>query len=143
MRRRSARSLGAYRIYSSAAAGLIWGLVAMAVNSLTGVFAFDSGLAHNLVSFILGGVLFALVSGGLLYLLDAYLPFRGYTGKALVVTTALWLLFRGVGVLLSVMDPIRYYVMTAESLQGLALAVVLGAILGVLWSMAPSGDAVG
>ncbi len=143
MRRRSAWSLGAYRIYSSAAAGLIWGLVAMAVNSLTGVFAFEGSLAHNLISFVLGGVLFALVSGGALYLLDRYLPFRGYTAKALVVTTVLWLLLRGAGVLLSAMEPMRYHVITAESLQGLALAVVLGAILGVLWSMAPGGDAVG
>jgi hypothetical protein len=115
----------------------------MAVNSLTGVFAFEGSFAQNLVSFILGGVLLALVSGGALYLLDAYLPFKGYMAKALLVTTALWLFLRGVGVLLSAMEPMRYSAVVAESLQGLALAVVLGAMLGILWSRAPSGDASG
>ena len=126
------------RIYSSAAAGFIWGLAAMALNSFTSVFAFEGGLAHNLISFTIGGVLFGLVSGGALYLLDGLLPSKGYFVKALVVTTALWLLLRGTGVLLSAMEPVRYHVIGAESLQGLVLAVALGAILGTLWSLMPS-----
>ena len=125
------------RIYSSAAAGLIWGLVAMALNSFTSVFAFEGGLAHNLISFTIGGVLFGLVSGGALYLLDGLLPLKGYFTKALVVTTALWLLLRGAGVLLSAMEPRRYNVIGAETLQGLVLAVALGAILGFVWTIMP------
>ena len=125
------------RIYSSAAAGFVWGLVAMALNSFTSVFAFEGGLAHNLISFTIGGVLFGLVSGGALYLLDGLLPLKGYFIKALVVTTALWLLLRGAGVLLSAMEPRRYNVIGAETLQGLVLAVALGAILGFVWTIMP------
>ncbi len=126
------------KIYSSAAAGFVWGLVAMAINSFTSVFAFEGGLAHNLISFTIGGVLFGLVSGGALYLLDSILPLKGYFIKALIVTTALWLLLRGAGVLLSAMEPTRYNVIGAETLQGLVLAVALGAILGGMWTFMPT-----
>ncbi len=125
------------RIYSSAAAGFIWGLVAMALNSFTSVFAFEGGLAHNLISFTFGGVLFGLVSGGALYLFSGLLPLKGYFPKALVVTTALWLLLRVIGALLSAMEPVRYNVIGAETLQGLVLAVALGAILGAMWTFMP------
>ena len=128
------------RFYLSVAAGLIWGLVAMALNGFTSVFAFEGSFAHNLISFTLGGVLFGLVSGGALYFLGGLLPLKGYLIKALVVTTALWLLLRGAGVLLSAMEPTRYSVIGAEALQGLVLAVALGAILGTLWSLMESGE---
>ncbi len=127
------------RFVYSAVAGVVWGLVAMGINNMTGVFAFESTFAHNLVSFIFGGVVFSIVSGGILYFAWGVLPFKGYLPKALIVTTFLWLILRGGGVLLSHMDPHRYHVLTPESIQGLGLAVLLGLFLGLFWRLGSVG----
>ncbi|MBE9527768.1 MAG: hypothetical protein IME99_00855 [Proteobacteria bacterium] len=127
------------RLVYSAVAGVVWGLVAMGINNMTGVFAFESTFTHNLVSFIFGGVVFSIVSGGILYFAGSVLPFKGYLPKALMVTTFVWLLLRGGGVLLSQMDSHRYHVVTPESIQGLGLAVLLGLFLGLFWTLGSRG----
>lgn len=127
------------RLVYSAVAGVIWGLVAMGINNMTGVFAFESTFTHNLVSFIFGGVVFSIVSGGILYFVGRLLPFKGYLAKAVMVTTLLWLLLRGGGVLLSQMDPHRYHVLNPESAQGLGLALLLGLFLGLFWTYGSKG----
>ncbi len=121
------------RFVKCIAAGVVWGLVAMGINNLTGVFAFESTLTHNLVSFIFGGVIFSIVSGGILFFAGRLLPFKGYLPKALMVTTFLWLVLRGGGVLLSQMEPHRYHVLTPESIQGFGLAILLGLFIGLFW----------
>ena len=105
----------------------------MAVNNLTGISPFEMGFVHNLVTFSVAGAVFGVVAGGFLSLFEGMLPFRRVFLKAPIVSVSIWLVLRGTGVALSGMRPLRYHISNPESLQGLALAVVLGLILGALW----------
>jgi len=114
-------------------AGVVWGWVAMAVNNLTGVSPLEMGLAHNLITFSMAGAVFGLVAGGVLTIVEKRLPTRSVVLKAAGVSASIWLLLRSAGVVLSMLQPVRYHVSTPESVQGFALALFLGCILGVLW----------
>lgn len=120
-------------ILAGVTAGIIWGWVSMAANSFTGIFPFESSFAHNLVSFTFGGAIFGIVAGGLLVVAAPILPFKRTMPKAVLVCGSLWVILRLGGALLSVMDAHRYHVLAPEMLQGFALALVLGTLLGFTW----------
>ncbi|MBI5344228.1 MAG: hypothetical protein HZB83_02650 [Deltaproteobacteria bacterium] len=124
----------AKNILLSALAGALWGLIAMAVNGVTNAFPFESGLLHNLVAFTFSGAVMGAVAGGFLGLAGARLPFKSTLPKAVLVSTIFWLFLRVAGAALSRMDSERYHAVTLQTMQGLVLAVVLGCILGLLWS---------
>lgn len=111
-------------------AGLLWGWLTLFVNAMTGVFTPEAGFIYDLGSFGLAGVINAFVAGGLLTLFISRLPGKSVMLKAVIVSVILWLLLRAGAMLLSHVDPERYHVATWESLQGLALAVLLGVLIG-------------
>lgn len=115
------------------AAGIVWGWFSMLVNSLTGAFDFESGFGHNLVSFAVSGVILSLICAGLLFVFEDRLPFKRPIPKAMLVSTGFWLVLRIGGALLSSMDHERYHVVTPQTVQGLFLAIMLGAALGMVW----------
>lgn len=114
-------------------AGIIWGWVAMAANSVTGISPFEASFAHNLVSFTFGGAVFGVVAGGLMAVAGHILPFKRTIPKAVLVCASLWILLRLGGSMLSSMDPHRYHVFAPEIMQGFVLALVLGTLLGLTW----------
>ncbi len=116
-------------------AGALWGLVSLLVNSVTGVFTFEAGVVHDLVTFAMGGALFGLVTGGFLSVIQGFFPRLGLTSKAVMVSVGIYLALGGTGFVLSVIKPIRYHFEVGQSLQGLFLAVILGLILSTLWKM--------
>lgn len=120
-------------IVAGVGAGAVWGWAAMGVNAVSGVFPFEGSFAHNLATFTLAGALFGVVVAASLALFGAYLPFKRALPKAVFLSALLWLLLRVAGAALSHMEPDRYHVLTPETVQGLALAVVLGGILGLFW----------
>lgn len=111
--------------------GVLWGWLSMLVNSLTGIFVFEAGFVHDLVSFALAGVINGLVVGLLLTLIAARLPLKSFTVKAVIISVSIWLVLRAGAVILSNMHPDRYHVAMWESLQGLLLAVLLGVFIGL------------
>ena len=120
-------------VLAGVTAGIIWGWVSMAVNSLTGIFPFESTFAHNLVSFTFGGAVFGIVAGALMAVAGPVLPLRRTIPKAVLICGSLWVVLRLGGAFLSVMDAHRYHVLAPEMLQGFALALVLGTLLGFTW----------
>jgi len=116
-------------------AGVIWGWLAMAVNAATGAFEFENRLLHNLISFAAGGAVFGIVVNGFLSLLYGWLPFRNIFFKAVFLSAILWLVLRVGGALLSSIEPDRYHLITAQTMQGFILAVMMGGILGLLWKI--------
>lgn len=112
------------------AAGVLWGWLSLFVNALTGVFTPEAGFIYDLGSFGLAGVINAFVAGGLLSLFMAHLPGRSVMLKAVTVSVIVWLVLRAGAMMLSHIDPERYHVATWESLQGFALAVLLGVLIG-------------
>lgn len=120
-------------IMLGAAAGVILGWFALAVNAVSGVFVFENGFANNLISFSVGGAIFGIVVSGLLSLLKERLPFRNIFLKAVFVATVLWATLEIGAIALSSIEPDRYHFVTVQSLQGLFLAVVMGGLLGLLW----------
>lgn len=119
-------------ILSGVVAGIIWGWFTMAVNAVTGVFAFEGTLTHNIVTFAAAGAVFGIVTGVVLAVGGRFIPVRSMVAKGVVISTALWLVLRIGGVALSAMEPHRYHLLTTEFFQGILLAVVLGAFIGVL-----------
>lgn len=113
-------------------AGILWGWLSYLANALTGVFEFEGSFAHDLVSFSFGGAVFGVVTGALLAASRGLIPFKGDVAKAVFASAVLWIVLRVAGDMLSMMDPHRYHLLTAETVQGLVLALALGAILGLL-----------
>ncbi len=120
-------------IITGALTGIIWGLVAMAANSVTGIFPFEASFAHNIIAFTFGGVVFGVVCAGFLNAAGRVLPFKGVLPKAVLVCAGLWVVLRLGGVMLSTMEPQRYHVVTPQTIQGFTLALILGTLLGILW----------
>jgi len=112
-------------------AGVVWGWLAMVLNAFTGIFTFEGSFTHDLVTFSIAGAIMGFVVSGLLYATGRFLPFKKSLPKAVFVSVLVWLLLRVGGALLSAMEPSRYHVFTPETLQGLFLAAVLGALLGL------------
>lgn len=117
---------------SGVIAGVIWGWLAYLTNAVTGVFPFEGSFAQDIVSFSFGGAVFGVATGASLALLGGLIPFRGVVARAVFASALIWIILRLVGDMLSMMEPHRYHLLTAETVQGLALSVVLGAILGIL-----------
>jgi hypothetical protein len=113
-------------------AGIIWGWVSMGVNAVSGVFPYEGSFAHNLATFTAGGAVFGVVVGGLVASVGRLLPFRGALQRAVFISTALWLVLRGAGMMLSAMQPDRYHLLSPEFIQGVALAAAMGVILGLI-----------
>ena len=91
-----------------------------------------------MVTFAVGGGVFGVVAGGFTALLEKRLPFNGILLKGILVSTGLWLFLRLVGYMLSLNDAGRYQTDSGQSVQGLAFAIMLGAMLGSLWKMKKS-----
>src|SRR4030066_965753 len=81
-------------VLAGVTAGIIWGWVAMAANSVTGIFPFESTFAHNLVSFTFGGAIFGIVAGALMAGAGPALPLRPTLPKAVLICGSLWVVLR-------------------------------------------------
>jgi hypothetical protein len=114
-------------------AGILWGWLAMAVNSFTGAFPLWEGLLFNLTTFAIGGAVFGIVVGGFLVIARDILPFRSLLPKAVMVSVCLWVVLRIGGTLLSGIAPWRYHTVLTQTVQGFFLAILMGLLLGVLW----------
>ncbi len=112
----------------------------IAINLLSGVAEFENGFISNALAFSTGGGLFGLIAGGFMALLEERLPFAGVFAKTVSISVAIWLILRLGGGLLSMNDPQRFHPDFSQTLQGLLFAVVLGLILGGLWSGKPEGS---
>ena len=119
-------------------AGVLWGWASMLVNSISGAFPFEHSTLYNLVVFTIGGIVFGVVTSGFLVLLGNKLPFKGVFGKAVLVSTSLWLILRLGGEGLAIAVPERYHPDVPQTIQGLFLAVALGAILNLFWKKNPA-----
>ncbi|OGP14360.1 MAG: hypothetical protein A2052_09785 [Deltaproteobacteria bacterium GWA2_54_12] len=117
---------------SGVIAGVVWGWLAYLTNAVTGVFPFEGSFAQDIVSFSFGGAVFGVATGASLALLGGLIPFRGIVARAVFASAFIWIVLRLAGDMLSMMEPHRYHLLTAETVQGLALAVALGAILGIM-----------
>lgn len=113
--------------------GIIWGWIAMALNSATVAFEFEGSFMHDFVTFAIGGAVFGVIVAGFLSLLGDKLPFKNRLLRAVLVSTSLWILLRTGGTLLSHMDHERYHLVTSQTLQGLFLSMILGCIMWILW----------
>lgn len=111
-------------------AGVIWGWLTYLTNAITGVFPFEGSFAQNLISFSFGGAVFGVASSALLAVSGRIIPFRGAVARAVFASAVLWLSLRIAGDMLSMMEPHRYHLLTAETVQGLSLSIALGTILG-------------
>jgi hypothetical protein len=114
-------------------AGILWGWLAMAVNTVTGVFVSEKALLINILAFSTGGAVYGVVAGGLLAATHKILPFKSLLLKAVVVSVGLWLVLRIGGAVLSGASPWRYHQELMATLQGFFLSLVMGTLLGILW----------
>ncbi|MBI5192457.1 MAG: hypothetical protein HZA08_03315 [Nitrospirae bacterium] len=114
-------------------AGGTWGWVALIVNAVSGAFPYEGGLLHNLITFTLGGAVLGVVAGAFLNLLQAWLPFKNIISSAVFISSSLWVILRVGGTFLSSACPARYHLVTAQTVQGLMLSVMLGLMLGLFW----------
>ena len=126
-------------IILGAIAGVAWGWIVMFVNAVSGAFQFENSILQNLINFAAGGAIFGIVVSGFLSLLQRWLPFKNIVANAVLLSTILWLLLRIGGMLLSSIEPERYHLITAQSIQGFILAIVMGCILGILWKINKTG----
>lgn len=122
-------------IILGAIAGVAWGWIAMFVNAISGAFQFESSVLQNLINFAAGGAVFGIVVSGFLSLLQQWLPFRNIFLKAILVSTVLWVILRLGGVALSMIESERYHAVNSQTVQGLALAIIMGGLLGLLWKI--------
>lgn len=119
-------------LLAGAIAGVLWGWLCYLANYMSGIFPFEGSFTQNLLSFTFGGVVFGIVTGGILAVAGRFLPFRQMLYKAVFVSASVWIVLRLAGDMLSMMEPERYHLVTPETMQGFLLALALGAILGVL-----------
>ncbi|MBI3398957.1 MAG: hypothetical protein HY026_06980 [Deltaproteobacteria bacterium] len=122
-------------IMLGAIAGIAWGWVALAVNAATGAFQFENSVLQNLINFAAGGAVFGIVVSGFLSLLHERLPFKNIFLRTIFISTTLWVILRIGGMLLSSIEPERFHLVTAQTVQGFFLAIIMGCILGFLWKI--------
>lgn len=121
-------------IGSGVVAGIVWGWLAMIIHAVTGISPSEHSIPYNMFSYTTGGLIFGILSGGILALIHDRLPFKTSFGKAVLLTTWIWLILHFGGFLLSLIDSMRYHYSSREAVQGLMLFILLGGILGVVWS---------
>ncbi len=121
--------------------GIVWGWISILVNYITGVFPFEESLLKEVITFSFGGAIFGMVIGGFMSLIGDRLPFKSSLPNAIFISTAVWLVLRIGGVLLSYNDPGRFHPDAAQTLQGFMLAIVLGLILTTFWNIGKKRDA--
>ncbi len=126
-------------IGSGVVAGIVWGLLAMIIHAFTGISPVEQSIHYNIFSFTTGGVIFGIVSGGILSLIHDRLPFKTSFGKAVLLTSLIWLILHVGGFLLSLINSWRYHYSSREAVQGLILFVLLGGILGAVWQIRNRG----
>ncbi|HBG47166.1 MAG TPA: hypothetical protein DDW94_09295 [Deltaproteobacteria bacterium] len=117
---------------TGALAGVLWGWLCYLANYFSGIFPFESSFTQNLLSFTFGGAVFGIVTAGLLAVLGGFLPFRRMVFKAVFISVTLWLALKFAGDILSIMEPERFHMVMPQAVQGILLALALGAILGLL-----------
>lgn len=122
-------------VFAGMFAGLLWGPFAVAINALSGAFPFEHGIVYNLSSFVIGGSVFGAAAGGFLSIIYGHLPFKSPFKKAVLLTTCMWLILGIGGFTLSLINHGRYHVVAAQTVQGLALAVVMGFFIGAIWQL--------
>lgn len=115
--------------------GMVWGWLSILVNHVTGAFPFEESLLHEMITSGFGGAIFGMVIGGFVSLIGKRLPFKSLLPNAIFVSTAVWLILRGGGALLSYSNPERFQPHTFQTIQGIALAIVLGLILATFWNI--------
>ncbi len=120
--------------------GIVWGLVAIPVNLITGVFPFEENLLREVITFSFGGAIFGMVIGGFLSLIGKRLPFKSSSLKAISVSVAIWSILRIGGVLLSYSNPERFLPDRDQTIQGFVMAIVLGLILATFWNIVKKRD---
>ncbi len=114
--------------------GVIWGWIVVGINTLSGAFPFENGLLYSLITFSIGGAVFGIVIGGFMVVMEGRLPFKWPFPNAVFLSTSLWVVLSLTGLMLSFVKPGRYHHVTAQTIQGLGLAVILGALLGLMWN---------
>jgi hypothetical protein len=117
---------------SGVIAGVVWGWLSYLTNAVTGVFPFEGSFAQDIVSFSFGGAVFGVLTGAFLAISGSFIPFRSIVARAVFASAFIWIALKLVGDTLSMMEPERYHLLTAGTIQGLALSVALGAILGIM-----------
>ena len=122
-------------IFYGFAAGVLWGWVTIAVNTISGAFLFEQGPVNTLLTFSVGGAFFGVVTGGFLMLTRDRIPFKGIIPKAILISTGLWFALRLAGFIMSTVAPDRYHPDSIQTIQGIGMAVVLGGILGTVWKI--------
>jgi hypothetical protein len=118
---------------AGALSGILWGMLTLTVNSMTGAFPFEASLALNLSSFCFAGALFGVVSAGFLAVLEKVLPFKRVLLKAAVISGGIWVIVFGSTVFLALNDTGRYHFDAHQGLQGFSLSLVMGALLAFFW----------
>jgi len=113
-------------------AGIIWGWLAMAINTVSGVFPFEGTFLSNWAAFTVAGGLFGAAVCGAMRLLSGVLPFKRTLANPVLVSVGFWLVLRVGGALLSAVEPGRFHVVTLQTLQGLFLSVALGVIVWLI-----------
>jgi len=119
-------------LIAGAIAGALWGWLCYLANYMSGIFPFEGSFAHNMLSFTFGGVVFGIVTSGILAVAGRFLPFRRLLYRAVFVSASVWIVLILAGDMLSMMEPGRYHLVTPQTVQGFLLALALGAILGML-----------
>ncbi|MFQ5455362.1 MAG: hypothetical protein ACE5EA_04040 [Nitrospirota bacterium] len=127
-------------VWTGIIAGMVWGLIAMVINAISGLFYFEDRIWYNILSFMVGGGIFGVAAGGIMVLTYDWLPFKKLWVKAVFVSTSMWLILRIGGVVLSFINTERYYNITAQTIQGFILAIILGSILGFFLNLQQKGN---
>lgn len=115
--------------------GVLCGWAGIAMNQISGAFPFEMNAMLLLVTFAVGGAVFGVVVGGLMTITnDLFLTDKPVL-KAVVFSVGFWLTLRIGAIMLTVQDPHRFHPVVEQSVQGLALALLLGVVLGCMWKM--------
>ncbi len=122
---------GIRNIIVSILLGVVWGWAAMTLNSFSYAFRFEAGFLHNLITFSIGGAVFGVVVGGLLWLFGRHIPFKGRIPKAVAVSVSVWVLLMIGGFVLAGIRPTRYHIVAYQTIQGFFLSAVLGVFFGI------------
>ena len=116
-----------------AVSGILYGVAGIALNQVTGAFPFEMNMALLLTTFATGGAIFGVITGCLMSVTEnLFLPGRPVL-KASVISVGFWLALRLGAALLTAADPGRYHPDIGQTVQGFALSLLLGVILGSLW----------